>query len=311
MNQQRADLMLVLVTAFWGSSYLFMKTGLDALNIFNLIALRFLVAFVITAVIFFKWFRTVDRRTLIYSLVQSIMLLCVFVCIMFGMFSTSASKAGFLVSLTVIFVPLFHALIMRKMPEHRVTVGALVSLVGIFLLTGTASIKLGVGDLLCILGAMFNAGYIVLAGRMIKHVHTIAFSIWQMGFTGILALIISFLLEKPQLPGTAAAWISVMGLGILCSAAGYMMQTIAQRFTTSNHAGLIFTLEPVFAVLFAYLFTGETLSARGYVGAGMVLLSVAIMEMNVHVLNQSVQKLRLAHFFRKKVKSIHKLPNKI
>lgn len=310
MSQQKADLMLVLVTAFWGSSYLFMKTGLDALNVFNLIALRFLIAFMITATIFYKWFRMTDRKTLIYSLIQSVMLLGVFGCIMFGMTSTSASKAGFLVSLTVVFVPLLTALIMRKMPDRRVVVGALVSLLGIFLLTGTASLSFGVGDLLCIIGALFNAGYIVLAGRMIKHVRTIAFSIWQMGFTGVLALIISFLFEHPQLPETSAAWISVLGLGILCSAAGYMMQIIAQRFTTSVHTGLIFTLEPVFASLFAYLFVGEMLTARGYFGAGLVLMSIAIMEMKLSVLNKSVHRFRSARLCRKQLKSPYKLSNK-
>jgi drug/metabolite transporter (DMT)-like permease len=278
MNEKKADLMLVIVTIFWGSSYLFMKTGLDTLGTFNLIALRFLIAFVITAALFYKWLRKTDWITLFYSLCLSVVLLGVFAFIMFGMRSTSASKAGFLVSLTVVFVPLIEALIVRRKPEWKVVAGSFLSLLGIYLLTGGGGLHVEIGDLYCILGALFNAVYIVFADRFTKRVNAIAFGVWQMGFAGVLALSISSFIEEPSLPQTPNAWISVLGLGLLCSAAGYMMQAIAQKFTTSIHAGMIFTLEPVFAALFAYLFTGEQLSSRGYAGAALVLVSIAITE---------------------------------
>ncbi|WP_422108710.1 EamA family transporter [Anoxybacillus flavithermus] len=49
--------------------------------------------------------------------------------------------------------------------------------------------------------------------------------------------------------------------------------------TTATHAGLIFSLEPVFAALFGYLFLGEVLSVKGYIGAALVLFGILYAEM--------------------------------
>lgn len=48
-------------------------------------------------------------------------------------------------------------------------------------------------------------------------------------------------------------------------------------------------MEPVFAVVFAYIFEGETLSARGFVGAALVLLGVLFAELNLKKLFAAVK----------------------
>ena len=45
-----------------------------------------------------------------------------------------------------------------------------------------------------------------------------------------------------------------------------------------THVTILFSLEPVFAALFAYLFRDEVLSRRGLIGAGLVLLAVFLSE---------------------------------
>lgn len=281
MSRKKADLVLVLVTAFWGSSYLFMKAGLESIATFNLIALRFFIGFVITAMLFYRRLRHVDRRTFFYSLILALTLVAVFAMIMFGLKSTSASKAGFLNALTVVFVPFLNLLFFRVKLDPKIVTVVFLSLLGIGLLTWNGRLFFETGDLYCIFGALCNAGYIVLTGRFTKRVDSIALGVWQMGFTSMIALLISFIFETPQMPSGTMPWLSVLGLGILCSAAGYMMQNVAQRYTVSAHAGLIFTLEPIFAALFAFVFTGEVLPARGYIGAGIVMCSIVLMEVDI------------------------------
>nr|WP_240381131.1 EamA family transporter [Bacillus mycoides] len=46
---------------------------------------------------------------------------------------------------------------------------------------------------------------------------------------------------------------------------------MAQKYTTSTHTGLIFSLEPVFSALFAYVFMNELLPLKGYIGAVLIL----------------------------------------
>ena len=68
----------------------------------------------------------------------------------------------------------------------------------------------------------------------------------------------------------------MLGLALVCSAFGFVVQPLAQAHTTPEHTGLLFALEPVFAALFARLFLHETLSAQGLLGAVLVLAGVLV-----------------------------------
>jgi drug/metabolite transporter (DMT)-like permease len=281
MNSQlKADFMMLMVTICWGSSYLFMKTGLHSIQEFNLIALRFGIAFFLAGIIFHKRLIKTDFKTIMYGFVLGSILFLVFVSITFGLKSTSASNAGFLVSLTVIFVPILSTIFLKKKPEKRFFLGACLALIGIGLLSLNNQLKVSHGDLFCILGAVLYAIHILVTGKLTMNVDSITLGILQLGFTGALGVVFSLIMETPKLPNTIESWFSVLGLSILCSAIGFIVQTAAQKYTTPTHTGLIFSLEPVFTAVFAFLFVGETLSARGYLGAGIVLLSVLIAEID-------------------------------
>lgn len=274
-TQLKGDLMVLMVTLFWGSSYLFMKMGLNSVQEFNLIALRFGIAFLLSAAVFYRRLMKVTPRTVMNAFILGSMLFAVFASIMFGLKSTSTSNAGFLMSLTVIFVPLMSALLFNKIPEKRVLFGVCLALNGIALLTLNDDLTISRGDTLCILGAFVFAAHIIVTGQLTKDVDdSIALGVLQLGFAGGLGLIFSSVTETPKLPNTPESWLSILVLSILCSAIGFIAQTVAQKYTTPTHTGLIFSLEPVIAAVFAVLFAGETLSTRSYLGAAIVLLGV-------------------------------------
>ncbi|AKG33334.1 DMT family transporter [Paenibacillus durus] len=282
MNTQlKANLMLLIVTLFWGSSYLFMKMGLTNVQEFNLIALRFGLAFIVSGLVFHRRLIHTDFKTVKYAFWQGTILFLVFASITFGVKSTSASNAGFLVSLTVVFVPLLLAVFFRKMPENRVMLGVVLALTGIGFLTLKNQFIINSGDFLCILGALAYALHIVVTGKLTKDVDSIALGVLQLGFAGAWGLLFSAFLEQPQLPSTTEGWVSVLGLSIFCSAIGFVVQTTAQKYTTPTHTGLLFSLEPVFAALFAFVFADERLEIKGYVGASLVLLSVLITQIDL------------------------------
>mgnify|MGYP001219934007 CR=1 FL=1 len=280
MNPQRkADLAMLAVTLFWGSSYVFMQLGLGDLQPFNLIALRFLLAFLLAYPLFYRRVRRPDGKTLFQALVLGGLLFGVFATITIGVKSTAASQAGFLVSLTVIFVPLLSILFGDK-PHPRIFAGACTALLGIGLMTLTSQLHMSSGDALCMAGALFYASHIVVTGKWAGNTDPIQLGVYQLGFTALFALLFSCLLETPRLPDSAPAWIAVLALGILCSAVGFIVQTVAQSYTSSSHTAVIFSMEPVFAAVFAFLVFGETLSFRGYFGAALVLLGLFIAEID-------------------------------
>lgn len=90
---------------------------------------------------------------------------------------------------------------------------------------------------------------------------------------------LSALFETPALPSTLPGWTAILALGILCSACGFILQPIAQKYTSPTRTGLIFSLEPVFAAMFGYWFAAEKLSMQGYAGAALVLLGIVASEL--------------------------------
>ncbi|MDR0267157.1 DMT family transporter [Paenibacillus sp.] len=284
MKQYKADLIVLMVTVFWGTSYLFMKIGLDTLQPFNLIALRFGVAFVAAGSLFYKRLLHMNRKTIQYAFILGSLLFGLYICMSMGLKSTSTSNAGFLMSMTVIFVPVLTALFLKSKPEKRLMVGIAVAVVGIGMLTLKPHTTLQPGDAWCILAALLFAIHIIITGRAAKKTDSLSSGILQLGFTAFFGLIFSLFFEKPELPGTPSGWLSVIALGVLCSAVGFVLQAIAQKYTTPTHTGLIFALEPVVAAICGICFMKETITLQGYIGAGLVLLGVALSELNVRKL---------------------------
>ncbi|MBK5246798.1 MAG: DMT family transporter, partial [Peptostreptococcaceae bacterium] len=104
---------------------------------------------------------------------------------------------------------------------------------------------------------------------------------FQLGFAGFGNLILSFLVETPTLPQSPKVWASSVFLAIFCTGLAFVIQAVAQQYTSAAHVGIIFTLEPVAAGIAAFVFAGEVLLPRAYLGAIILVLSLLVMETNM------------------------------
>lgn len=284
MNKQlKADLLLIMVTLYWGSSFIITKSELNNISAFNLISLRFIIAFVLSSVIFYKSLIKINLKTIKYGFILGLALFAMFAVMTVGLNYTSASNAGFLSSLAVIVVPILSTLVFKQHLEKRLILSVGMALVGIGLLTLNDNLSFNLGDILCITGALLCAIHIMITEKLTRQVDSVALGIVQFGFVGLFSTITSFIWEKPILPQTTTSWVSVILLAVFCTAIGYMVQTIAQKYTTATHTGLIFGLEPISAAVSAYLFAGEVLSTKGYIGAAVLLSALFIAEINPNI----------------------------
>ena len=94
-------------------------------------------------------------------------------------------------------------------------------------------------------------------------------------------LILALIFEEPTLPQSAGCWMSLVFLALFCTGIAFIVQAIAQQYTTATHVGIIFALEPVFAGIVAFLFAGERLLPRAYFGALLMLVSIIMMEVDI------------------------------
>lgn len=285
-KQMRADLLLVLITLCWGVSYLLMDISLGDLDPFTLNACRFLGAFVIAALLSGKRLAGVSRTTLKYSLLLGVALVIVYIGATFGVKYTTLSNSGFLCALTVIFTPLIGWLFFRRRPDRKLVLVVLICFTGIALLTlgddfsiNTANLR---GDLLCVMCALAYAFDLLFTEKAVnkEDVDPYQLGVFQLGVTGGLNLLLAFFFETPHLPQTPQIWGAVLFLSVFCTGVAFVLQPVAQQYTTASHVGVIFALEPVFAAIVAFFFAGEVLSARAYFGAFLMLASIFIMEID-------------------------------
>jgi len=276
ITKKKADLIIALIAAAWGSSYLFMKMGLGTISVFNLVALRFGIAFLLTAPFFSKRLFTTNKTTLLYGAILGFALFCVLSTLMFGLKTTSASSAGFLAGTTVVFVPLLQVAIQRKKPSMEIAGSVILTIGGIALLTIDNTFQLEIKSLLCVLAALLYAGQIILTSHFSKQADPLTLGVLQLGFAGIFGLLASLIFEIPVLPQSRVEWMAVLALSIVCSAFGFVLQPLAQKHTTPERTGILFSLEPVFSAIFGFVFLQEVLKAQGYIGALLVFGGVIL-----------------------------------
>ena len=276
-TQLKADLMLVLVTLCWGVSYYLMDVALGD---------RFIGAFIVAGIFAYSKLKTVNRTTLKYSLLIGGALVFVYMGATFGVKYTTLSNSGFLCALTVIFVPILEMIFLRKRPHRKIILAVTMSLIGIMLLTLKDDFSINMdnlrGDLLCLMGAVAYAIDLILTEKAVSHEEVDAFQlgVFQLGVTGVCMLILCAVFEEPHLPSTAVIWGSVIFLSLFCTGLAFIVQAIAQQYTTAAHVGIIFTLEPVFAAIVAFLFAGEVLTAKSYLGAVIMTAALFVTEID-------------------------------
>lgn len=279
-KQRKADLLLVMVTAFWGVSYFLMDLCLVDMQPLTLNAFRFLVAFVLLSAVFFKRMRPVSRTTWRYSLLVGVFLTVVYMCCTYGVLYTSISNAGFICALPVVTTPVLGFLINRKKPDRRMLISLLLCTVGLALLTLNEAFRPALGDVICSGTALFYALDLLFTEKAVNlpDVDPLQMGILELGVVGVIMLVLSMFLEQPHLPSTPAIWASALFLALFCTGFAFVVQTVQQQYTSASHVGLIFTLEPLFSAIVAYFLADEVLAPRGYVGAILMMSSLIIME---------------------------------
>lgn len=273
-SQSQADLMIALVATAWGSSYVMMKVGLEGLPPLSLTALRFGIAFICIAAVFPKELKKTTPRILKRSCILGAFLFGIFAFLLNGMETTTASNAGFLISTSVVMVPVFHALLTRTFPGKRIVIGVIITVIGIGFLSLQESLAFHTGDLLCLGGAFMYTCQILSTDKFTRDDNPLLLGIWSLAFAALFSIVGTFLFETPALPSTGAEWAAIFGLAIICSSFGFVAQSVAQAYTTPEHAALLFSLEPVSSAAFAFVFLHEVLNLQGMIGAVLVLCGV-------------------------------------
>lgn len=275
-----ADMLLLLVTMFWGFSYIAIHSAIPETGTLGLNAYRFITAGTITAVIFHKRLAAIDRETLKWGSLVGILLCATYGFTNMSIRYTSTPNAAFLCAMGVVFVPVIELLFMHKKQPAKLAVCVGLSAVGVALLTLTGGGTLPethlFGDICGVITAIVYAFEMIATGIAVKekHLDAVAIGILSMLWTGFGMLLISFAVGDIGVPTTGKAVISVLFLTILCSAFSFIAQPVAQRHTEASHVGIIMSLEPVFALAIAFVLEGTLPTGMQMLGQALMIIAL-------------------------------------
>ena len=270
-----ADLSLVGICIIWGTSFAIVKTVVGDVNPATFIAARFALAALILGAVAWRR-RRLDRELWKAGFVLAIPLMLGFLTQTYGLQDTTASKAGFITGMHVVFTPFLEWRLLKNriMPYQVAGVG--VAVAGLGLLTLDRLTPPTYGDLLVLVCALCFAVHIVLLGRYSPVMDGLLLSFTQMVWAMAFSMLAAGTDMAQVLQFDKNLILSVVYLGTTGTALAYLVQTMAQKYTPPTRAALILQTEPIFASFFAWRWLGESFNLQQSIGAILILVGILV-----------------------------------
>jgi drug/metabolite transporter (DMT)-like permease len=262
-------LLLNVAAVLWGSSFVLAKGLVEDSRPLSVLAARFVLATAAMALVRPGTLRGLPRRTWLQGTGLGVCYAAALVPHYYGLRSTPASAAGFLVGTYVVLTPLVGFLVLRRRSSPLSLFGVAVTVVGLAVLSWHNA-DFGTGEVLCLLAAVLYACQIEATGAWSTVGAAWALTTIQMGTVAVLVGLAATV-EGPDLPTTGVDWLLVGYLAVVTGAIGVGVQTWAQARLSATHASVIMSAEPLWAAVVAVLLTSETVTARLVVGGTLLL----------------------------------------
>ncbi|MEX8034402.1 DMT family transporter [Microbacterium sp. 20-116] len=270
------DLLLVVVAAVWGASFLAAKELVSETGVASGVALRFLVAAIALGILCLARRERMPRgRGLAIAAVLGCSQAAIIGLETASVHLTSATNAGLLISLALVFTPVLESVAARSWLPRSYFVAAVAAVVGVALLVSGGGLRTpNLGDVLVIAAAVVRAVHVTASGHLTRgrHDSTLAVVFVQL----LVCALASSAVAGADLPRAAAGlsasgWIDVFFLGLLCSVFAFVVQLWAVRRTSATRASILMGTEPVWALAVGVAIGGEAVGAPGLIGAALII----------------------------------------
>ncbi len=311
MPQVLADALLLLVTVIWGTTFVLVKGAISSVRPFTFLAVRFSIgAISLLLWLFARKIRvfgiaqanavmggmkpvknhgdtliSFDSTVLSNSpgwfikgaIITGMTLLFAYAAQTFGLLTVAAGKAAFITGLSVVIVPVASAFLLKTVPNWNTAGGVILAATGLCLMSLTLPFHVEYGDSLVFLCAIFFAAHILLVGLYSRSSDPVVFSAIQLIVVAAGSFVAALLIERPfSVP--RESWGAIIYTATVATAVTVLIQSAVQKYTSATHTALIFSAEPVFGAIFAWIVVGEVLNRREMAGAVLILAGVLVSE---------------------------------
>ena len=305
-STSRTDWLLFILLGFlWGSSFLFIKIGVEAgLPPFTLVMLRLLIGFGLLAVVVAAARERLPREKRVYGhlfVMGAINIAVPFTLITWAEMHVDSTLTSVLNAAVPIFVIPIGAIFLRDEPltVGRVA-GVLLGFVGVALLVGfdpaaAAGVDL-FGALAVIAATISYAAGAVYARRNVRGLRPMIPALFQVGFGLLITSVLAFVLERPlELTLEPQAFLAVVWLGLLGSGVAYLVFFGLLGRRGAGGTAVVAYLLPVFGVTLGVLVLHEPLDGRLLAGLGLIVGGIALVNSRIGLGRFGPNRLVLPH----------------
>lgn len=296
-RQVRNSILLVLTAFIWGIAFVAQSEGGNAVGPFTFNGIRSLIGSIVLLPVIAlldrmkltskKPVTKAEKKTLLIGgLSCGVLLFLASSAQQLGIcLGTPAGKAGFLTACYILLVPVL-GLFLKKKCGVRVWVGIAITLVGLYLLCMSETLRLQSSDLLLLACALLFAVHILVVDYFSPQVDGVRMSCIQFFVCGVLSLIPMFFSEirvgadvwlaNLTDPG---AWLAILYAGVLSCGVAYTLQIVGQNGINPTVASMLLSLESVFSVLAGWIILKQSLGAKELLGCGLIFIAIILAQL--------------------------------
>ncbi|WP_144883972.1 DMT family transporter [Leclercia adecarboxylata] len=275
------EAILILITMFWGGTFLAVQYAVTLSDPFFFVGLRFATAAIAVAIISLKTLPGLTMTELKAGLAIGVSIAMGYSLQTWGLQSIPSSKSAFITAMYVPLVPLLQWLCLRRMPGVMSCIGIVLAFIGLILLAGPDDnlLALGPGEMITLVGAVAIAAEIILISAWAGKVDVKRVTVVQLATASLVAFLSMLPAGESVPPLSSGLVIVALGLGIF-SAIIQVTMNWAQRSVSPTRATVIYTGEPVWAGIFGRL-AGERLPLLALLGAAFIIAGVLVSELKL------------------------------
>ena len=278
-DMMKSDGLLLLAAVIWGFAFVAQRKGMEVIGPFAFGGVRFaLGALSLVPLLIIQRRRASGSaagmslsplKRILWSVTVGVVLFTAASLQQIGLVETTAGNAGFITCLYVVLVPIIgvflgHATGLRKW------IGAVLALIGLYILSIGTGFRFAPGDLLEFIGAFFWAAHILLIAKAVSHVDAVELSVGQFATCSVLSLIAALIFEPNAFSGVRAALMPILYGGIMSTGVAYTLQVVAQRKAHPTHASIILSMEALFAAIGGVMLLHEPVTVRLVIGGALM-----------------------------------------
>jgi len=293
MKKYIGETALFSMTIIWGATFALMKDAFSDISPTLFVGIRFTLATLLIIPFTFNRLKLINKQTFIAGAILGVFYFSGFATQTIGLNLTSATKSGFITGTFVVFIPILQLIIERRKPQWFNLISIVLVLIGLLMLSSGGNNvinflhKLGsdfnLGDLLTLICAVLFAFQVVYVDVFTKKYDYLPMVFVQLMITGVGGFLLTLIfsaasLETVRFTLTGNLIFAVLYTSIFASVLATIIQLKYQKVVSPTKAGIIYSIEPIFAATFAYFLLNEKISNFGLIGCVLIFSGLILSE---------------------------------